>query len=367
MLKQDDHLLYIVTHYRKPSWERFKAVFGELYKPSARVGEEPNGDTLASSLQQIRWRTVRALEWLRFCQLDFASGEGTVTAYGARLARLPTVGLPCAILCGARGPDTVNILAKVTRDAGARIAVHRQSPEIPYVPQRVFVQARSTRHLAEIAQRAGLKFSAVPLAHTTMDASTSLSKVLAATGWEDGGPLNWNRRVFNPSTLSFENSRVGRNELELHRYEDPIRGVPRYYLIDHGNNETTGSQARRGLVDLDWGRYAVLHTANRHVLLFDPESLMLAVPVSAPLPVTIAQSLALCSGFLPSVQSLAYADTPSDKPQERQYHLFLWVPAKLAQQAAAKVHQPLTEMHLAVACPALHAISLHVFAFPRLE
>lgn len=362
---QDNYLLYILSHYGQVPWPRFKALFGELYSSSPTPAGDGSEEMEPPSLNTVRWRVLRSLEWLGHCQVSFSSGEGTIRVHGAQLTRLPAIGLVRAVLTGARGPATIQQLFQTADKHGAHILIDRHKTDLPFTPHRIEMQACSAVTLENIASALGIKSSTEPQAFLQEEQPTSVDSILNSSGWEEGGQLNWKRRIFDPVQRSFSFDTDRDAILQLHHYIDPVRGVARYYLIRHRLSRPGRHVTReRQLVDLDWGRYTVLQAHGQRVLYYHPQTLVMIVPTKLPLPAEIAQRLTLCSGFLPEIRSLSLPLAVGSQSSDEECFLFRWIPPRVALYVAERVGQKLTEILEPFEFSDLRSPTSHVFIPP---
>jgi len=269
------------------AWTSFKAAVDAIHPPGdqpagemryARSGAAGVGDSLGHwDIVQDQQNAIR------------------IGAAPAVLARLPWPGLPRAVLCGSRSPETIpEVMAAGTRLGKATVHATRQSALHPYAPTRVEVVASADDGLAALAGDLGIRFAIEPPAWGLAQACCTLAAYLASLDWQPDDGLDWARRDFDPDRLAFGPPRASRDgeALRLSTYEHP-RGWMR---IDRLYRE--GHVAR---ADRAWGRFAVLASAGAGVLRYDHRNGTVMVPRQVPLPKLPARSLALCSGKPPAV------------------------------------------------------------------
>src|SRR5947209_7697575 len=101
MSDSGEHLLYVLSAKREMAWSAFKHAFEVLYQVR---GLDRNDVEQARTL---RTSTTRSLQALAHAEFVFGETGSRVFIAPAVLARLPTGGLPEAVLCGSRSPQTL--------------------------------------------------------------------------------------------------------------------------------------------------------------------------------------------------------------------------------------------------------------------
>ncbi len=332
MSEDPDRLLYVVSARRELAWDRFKQAFDELI---LRLGL--NTDSVAGGLQRLRWRVVRALEALGHCDYSMTSRGGRVTAAPSAFVRLPTRGLPQAVLCGLRSPASVAQIRNQVRLQGAGLTISAQNmpPSIPLLPNRLLLEADSLEDIDRLSQETKIPFGHTPASWSILSFAASLDEYASTLSWEQGPELNWVRSDYDVDTMVFQEPADNSGSLRLSSYSDPVRTRRICYLWDGG---------KRALVDRDWGRYLALSRAGRNVLQYDVRGRVLAVPTSSPLPRLFARALTLCSGYT------ATSTTPGNSVvragNASRLDVFSGIPPSIADTTGAKLGQQLVRSDL---------------------
>lgn len=333
MSEQSDVLLYAISTWREISWPSFKRTFDALY-----IRFRKDVTAASASLLHDRRRTLQALDALGHCEVEFNESGGRIYAAPPLLARLPICGLPQAIFCGARDPQTASRFLESCKPFGKKIMANfeAQDNNLAFVPRRIIIAAESTEIFSSLAEQLHIGFSETPPAWSLLHFSGSLQEYWDSRAWLTAQELNWSRRDFDSASLQFYEPPINASDFRLSCYDDPKRvGLMRHYLWRDGV---------RAEVDRDWGRYAVLHWHNQNVLAYDAHRMTFVVPSSAPLPRLFARSLALCSGFAPSfVEKSQLAVTSFE---QNGFDIFTGVPSDIAEIVAAKLSQKLVEINL---------------------
>ena len=119
------------------------------------------------------------LDALGHLDVEFAESGGHVFVAPAALVRLPMLGLPTAVLCGARGPKTVADLKQAAHDIKdiANIAIVVQGgPKL--IPRQVIVETESQASLFNLAQVLGFSYIEPPPARGILEFTVSLQEYL---------------------------------------------------------------------------------------------------------------------------------------------------------------------------------------------
>jgi hypothetical protein len=328
---ESEGLLYVLSARGEMAWHTFKEVFETLFLklPDGRV----------SGVRDAKFRRIqtrRALDALGHCDFSFNAGRNRVVVAPAVLARLPTSGLPEAVLAGSRSPGTVSRLRAAAKDQDALVSVEPQK-DLVLVPPRVAVQTPTVEDMKSVATELGIGFTETPSAWTLLHASTSLDSALSACHWQPEASLNWRRKDFDPTALQFTARASAAEPARLVRYTDPKRQTRRHYFSKGG---------QWALIDREWGCYAALRAWDLNVLAYDRRQFNMAVPASAPLPPLLARSLALCSGFAPTFLPASLASWHG--PERRGFDVYRLIPPQIAEAVASKLGQALAAKEITV-------------------
>jgi hypothetical protein len=339
------NLLHILSARRELSWRNFKVIFESLYAP-LRAGESKGNGEWGSSFA-LR-RTSATLDALGHACFSFEEGRDRVYVAPTILALLPRAGLPEAVLCGARSPDTREQVAAVCNNLGAKLTWQEQTQRAgnAFVPARVSVTASSLETLKQVAQDLAIRFSTSPPAWDLCQISPSLSEILSDAQIKASTTLDWRLKTYDVAALRWQDTSnaSGQGEFPADRggllcYSHPRRQLRRHYWAG-------GEDGSRPLlpIDPDWGRYAALKARQKHVLVYDERSLFLAVPAGAPLPRVLGRAIALCSGFSPAL--LPRRVVSWDHPEMREFAVYESVPPQIAQAVAEKLAQRLVRKEI---------------------
>jgi len=323
MSDSGEHLLYVLSSRREMAWSTFKQVFDILYEAPGLA------DASVADARLRRTSTVRSLQALSHCDFVFSELGSRVVVAPAVLSRMPIGGLPRAILCGARSPQTISQLQRAGLDHGCAVHIEEQSADVGLIPSRICIEAKSPSDLEALAGAVGISVQSVPAAWSFAHLSRQLGDVLNCLKWEHGSELTWMRRDFDWRALQFDIASAPSN-LRLSRYLNPTKGTYLHWLW-RGDSHAE--------IDLDWGRYAVLHESGKNVLYYDERSLQFASPRGTPLPKLLARALCLCSGRAP--RSIASTRISSSITGTDRYDVYSSVPGRIAELVATAVGQSL--------------------------
>lgn len=328
---KSERLLYVVSAKRSFAWDAFKRVFDQL-----DVARGDNEGAQAASYFR-RNRTMRALDSLGHCDFDFSEKESRVCVAPPVLVRLPRVGLPGAVVAGARSPQTRSDVESSCATNGCRLSAFPQRSDIPFVPARLLIESDTEEGLHALSRSLGLHFDKRAAAWLIAYHARTLDEYLAAARRRTDGELNWPRKEFNCDQIQFLTGNPDGYAATLIRYTNPKRGNVLHLL------RMAGMYVE---VDCDWGRYAALHDAGLNIMVYDEKKQLLAVPTGAPLPRLFARSLALCSGYAPIFLSKDHAAWPT--PESNGFDVFRDIPRPIAHLVAEKLGQSLVPRPLRV-------------------
>jgi hypothetical protein len=346
-------LLYVLSTRGEMSWRSFKEIFDALYTvQSTRQDSASPYDDKDRESRFPRNQTVTVLNALAHCDFDFKEGGGRVYVAPPVLARLPRAGLPQAVLCGARSPQTCAQLEAACAAQGALLEWETQPASLQssaaFTPPRVVVQATTTEDLEAVACLLDIHCRVQPPAWELLYHAGSLDALLDSSRPIEASNLKgWRRKDFDPRTLSIKEP-LGRkpnasNETintQLIRYTHPRTKASRNYLAKDDQFTPLGTDWEH----YAWGRYAVLRAAGYSVLAYDERSFHLAAPIGAPLPRLLARSLALCSGYAPHFLPRRAASWNSPEPCG--FNVYRWIPPQIARMVAEKLGQVLLRQEI---------------------
>jgi hypothetical protein len=272
-----DDLLNVLSQRRELGWPAFRRLVEELALRRPEAVERRFHAT----------NTLHSLKALGHVTATFAERPGRVSAAPRVLARLPRLGPPWAVLCGHRLPDTEGLVRAACARRVARTLAEDQDGDLPLLPRRLLVVARSDDDLAWIAGQVQARFTPEPAAWNLLQFAAGLDAYLTGLEWVEGRDPDWPCRRFDPMRLDFLDDAPDGDG--LHALTDPRTGVT-VHRLRRGR--------RMAWVDRDWGRYAALREAGLSCLRVTPGE-EVAVPGGALPPGLFAAVLGTCSGYAP--------------------------------------------------------------------
>ena len=307
-----DALLYATSAARDMTWETFKRIVDATCVPDGQ---------LATEMKYVRAEAVGVGDVLGHWEVVHTGAARRIVVAPPVLARLPWPGLPRAVLCGSRSPDTIAEVREVCDSVGG-LSLSISGQPHPYAPLRLQLSAESEEQMIAGGRELSVRYDPTPAAWSIARASGSVEGYLSALTWEERAGLNWDRREFDPELMRFGSSHVRTDisRLRLIRFSHPSGWDWRDWLWKDGTSAD---------VDRSWGRYCVLSSVGRAVLHYNHRDGAATVPRQVPLPKLLARALALCSGKAPRL-------VPGIGIGLREYHS---VPRQVFDVVASKLHQ----------------------------
>ena len=265
------------------TWEGFKRMVGATCVPDGQ---------LATEMRYVRSEAAGIGDALGHWEVAHTGVARRIVVAPAVLVRLPWPGLPRAVLCGARSPDTVAEIQSVCDSVRGLSLSMSSQPHHPYAPTRLELSGESEEQLVAAGRQLSVRYEPTPVAWSIAQASGSVGSYLEALTWEEREDLNWIRREFDPELLRFRPAAdgIGPSPTRLIAYSHPSGWDWRDWLWHDGASAD---------VDRSWGRYCVLASVGRCVLQYSRGDGVATVPRLVPLPKLLARALALCSGEAP--------------------------------------------------------------------
>lgn len=308
-----DALLYAVSSRQAMPWTAFKAAIDATFVPTESADE----------MRYIRSAAAMVGDSLGHWD-STPDGQGLrVTIAPPVLARLPWRGMPRAVLCGSRSPETIGELVAACRKRhAAAVNVVSQSALHLYAPSRVEVFAQIDGGLEAVASELRVPYAVEPPAWALAHDCRAVSEYVESLTWQPDDHLDWPRRDFIVQRLAFGSPIPGdaASGVRLSTFEHP-QGWTRHYRVYRD-----GEFAE---VDRSMGRFVALASAGVQVMHYERRAGTVTVPQQLPLPYLAARALTLCSGQPPTA-------VPSHGIGERRYRD---VPASVFDTIATRLGQ----------------------------
>jgi hypothetical protein len=258
----------------------------EFYNVFSIVYSLNNGQN-SNDLKNERTRLVRMLDAFGHCEFDY--NRRKVYVCQPILVGLPSIGLPRALLTGARSRTFIQELKTAIRnsDGSARMILRQQTH--PLLPTAVIIESSEQGLIAEIAKNVNILYNPKIAAWEIINFAAGIDKITTQFG-ERQAP-NWQSQTFSVSLLKFAKQVKDEDGVRLVEYRNPVTQQLEHWLW---NGELAAE------IDRDWGRYISLADQGINVLIHDRAHNTLLVPEQVPLPRLFARALTLCSGMAPT-------------------------------------------------------------------
>jgi hypothetical protein len=317
-----EQLIYALSSLKQVTLERYNELFKMLYLPecgSFKSGTEINH----------RGQASRILDSLGYLEFDYEARK--VFACPPALIMLPSMGLPKALLTGARTPALLTKVKNVIRKHKNMVNLNRycQTKKGLSLPDTILVEAADIGSLRDVSNEAGILLSSeTPAGWEIANFSVSIKDIERELNFITREDINWKKRTFDKKWLRFSYSNDKLDEYLLAEYTHPLTQQKRHWIW----NGTTASEVER-----DWGRYLVLKNFGNNIIIYDETKEYLGIPLTVPLPKILARSAALCSGKAPLIHKIncSKLKMPNDVP----FCLYTEVPEVVAELIAQKVGQ----------------------------
>jgi hypothetical protein len=324
-------MLHVATARGMLGWAAWREAYESITKNS------DDGTGLSPS------QGTRILDNLAHVELVAVNNDLKLAVAPAVLALLPRLGLPTAVLCGGRSPQTERKLRDAAGGNSARLITAPSSPERQMQPRSFFVEAENVSHLARTAESAGIQFAEAPPAWSLAYGTADMESYLSSLAWRHEPEPSLSASEFAPDSMRFDTTQPKQTGCRLLRYFP--RRLPSYFEL------RDGEKAAR--TDRDWGLYAVLRAHGRNCLIHDIRGGLVAVPAAAPLPRLFGRVLSLCSGLAPAWLPATKASWKLPEPNG--YHVYTGVPSSIAELVFLKLGQSPLPLHV----PAEYLKMLH--------
>jgi hypothetical protein len=312
--------------------DRFNRVFNELYRQRKALALE------RMDFSSFRRQTIRFLDSLGHCEFDFDKRQ--VFVCPPMLINLPVCGIMRTILTGARTPSIIKRIELFVSNNKDTISFYKEQQRLENIllPSVIHIDSIDCNFLIELTEASHIEYvSKAPASWSLANFSASLSDIKKSLDYEDRVVLNWDKRVFSPTSLLFSDPN-GAEDKKLVMYTNPRNQQKIHWMWD-------GKRAAE--IDRYWGRYAILAEEELHILLFDKRRRLLAVPSYIPLPRILARAATLCTGLAPGIANLgnkSIGDIPSGYPLD----IYFGVPPNIAEIISQKLLQRLMHQEIRI-------------------
>lgn len=354
MAQNEDWLLYFLSQKQELTTKQFFEAFENILAATTLLAERNNEK---ANLTWLKRRSLSLYEALGF--VDISTSQDKIRILPPQLIPIPAASGFTCLSVGGRTP----MLQKRLFTEGVRLGVSVELDKQDYdnqeflLPQRLVVKVKDIRNvlkIKELATACGLRFdyeSVYPnVRFPQMDllaTADTLENLLENLPLRKGLDPNYCLacQIFNPQTCRLETV-VDFNFDKTFQLAVYKSNEYKFQSVLWRNGEAFG-------IDKNWGRMAMLKRYKKSILYFDAANIspkmgltqskdcaILAVPTSVTLPRYFMQSLALCSGFAPTIrrQNIEGMDTT--------WYFFDNIPKLLIEEEFKKLGQKLIETRL---------------------
>lgn len=314
MEADSDKLLFVMSARQKMSWSEFSEAVDFLLP------------TRSTKIIDRKATILHALQALGHCDVYRESDLTKIIIAPPALYRLPRSGVPVAVLAGMRGLDIKEQLFQTeeVRKGDVEIKIEK-IPDRALMPDVIQVRGHD-EILQSLSDRILVRYINTPPAWSLANWSATLAQYAASLTYTIDPDLNWSRYDFSEREAEFERL-PSETVPRLSRYFNPTTRLPKHVFFA----QTLGAE-----VDLDWGRYLILNSAQRNIVRYDKITLQLHVPLKMQLPALMARSICLSSGRPPVYTS---GETFSELGSYNDWLTFQSVPPQIARLVLLKLGQ----------------------------
>ena len=169
-VRPGDALLYAASASaaRVVTWERFKRMVNATCAPDGQV---------ATEMKHARAEAVGVGSALGHWEVVTAGALRRIVVAPPVLARLPWPGLPRAVLCGSRSPDTIAEIRDVCKSVGGLSLSVSNQPH-PYAPLRLELSGESEEQMIAAGCELSVHYDPTPVAWSIANTTGSVEDLL---------------------------------------------------------------------------------------------------------------------------------------------------------------------------------------------
>lgn len=319
-----DFLLQTISTFGNMNIDKFNTAFNGLSQSMRMSNREVD-------LNYVRRQTIRLLDSLGHCEFDFDNRR--VFVCSPSLVALPTSGLPKAILTGARVPSLIEEIKNFVRTNRDSISFSetQQNNEYLFLPSAIYIEAVDYECIKNVSLATQIyHYLETPVAWSLVNFSVGIENIVENLIYERRDDINWKKQTFYTDSLTFSNRNCD-NIQKLVSYVNPVNQQRRHWVWD--NNQAAE-------VDRDWGRYIILASQKKNVIIYDERYHRLAVPSTVPLPRFLARAATLCTGMAP-VPAPIGEEPIGGLPAGHQMDIYYDITPPIAKMISRKLSQDL--------------------------
>jgi len=281
MLNNGEKLLYYISSRKKISRYKLKNDLIIL----ANFLEEKSSNIYL-------WRSIRNLSSLGHVEINGEMRNELIQVCFPSLVRLPGVGKPEYILCGARFDQTFKKIEETSQNiSSVEISSEEMRSTEGLCPNKIILRADSKEDMEQLSKSLGIEitegypsFDLINFIPSVEDYFNDQNKV--------PHPIADNITYFDADEFSWKMV-VPESFPYLGKYTHPQTQQINHYVYYDASNAVK--------VKLDLGRFKILKAERKKAIEYDEKSYRLSLPVRLPLPSLYERSLCLCSGEPPQI------------------------------------------------------------------
>ena len=336
-----DNLLIALGSTGEISLNRFDKIFTELCLKDSH-------EDISEEFKNIRRRAIRYLDGMGYCEFDFEKNK--VYPCKPSIICLPGGPFKRVVLTGSRSEQII-------KDLKDFVEINKQNLDVEFKKQSIFtfsetngfqpiasfpssivIESREPLLLDELARKIRAQiFLDSPASWILANFSISLEEYRKNIKTVISRELDWPRRFFSVDLLQFRRPFRDQKPDGLVEYINDRNNARVYYFWSDGLASN---------IDKDWGRFHVLATHQKKIVLYDFQSHNLVIPSTTPLPRILFRSLVLCSGQLPIPVKTKIKK--GDIPEGSLVEIYSGVPPEYADIISIKLSQQLVNAKIKI-------------------
>jgi hypothetical protein len=263
--------------------------------------------------------------------LDFDYEAKKIVVNPPQLIFIPSNKGRKVLLIGGRDKGLItNIIDKGTKyDLEIQIKKQFTSNAFLLLPDVITITSFSTRgrgswerNLMEFANELNINFSKDYFPQIAMqEFSANIEDYENSLELTDENDYGWARKIFSPDSLRYERSE--------NQNFDKSFSLIEYKLNEYTYYNKLWKEGKCFSIDKNWGRYLALKHYRKSVILIDAKRKRVAIPIEAPLPRLLTESMMLFSGYAPDILVI----------DARYYRVYENIPSNITRNIFAKLGQ----------------------------
>jgi hypothetical protein len=339
--KMSDNLLVALGSMGEITLKRFDKIFTELCLKDIH-------EDISEEFKNIRRRAIRYLDGLGYCEFDFEKSK--VYPCKPSLICLPGGPFKRAVLTGSRSEQMIQDIKDFAEINKQKIEIEfkKQSiytfsdlnkfQPIASFPSSIIIESQESLLIDELGKKIRAQVSLdCPASWILANFSIGLEEYRKNIKTEINRELDWSKRVFSIDLLQFRRQFRDQKPDGLVEYINDRNNARVHYFWNNGLASN---------IDRDWGRFHVLGSHQKKIVLYDFQSHNLVIPSTTPLPRILFRSLVLCSGQLPIPVKTRIKK--GDIPEGSLVEIYSGVPPEYAEIISSKLSQQLVNTKIKI-------------------